>query len=122
MTFLPVYHALQSLKLPYSEEDAEDGDDTEVAFLVSVISSILSRPVRSSLVVLGSMSIMGEVNRVQSLVDQLQLAIDAGANQVLLPAENKSDFNVIPDEVLDELELIFYTDPINAASKAMDLG
>jgi ATP-dependent Lon protease len=101
--------------------DAEDGDDTEVAFLVSVISSILSRPVRSSLVVLGSMSIMGEVNRVQSLVDQLQLAIDAGADQVLLPAENKSDFGMIPDEVLDELELVFYTDPINAASKAMDI-
>lgn len=51
----------------------------------------------------------------------LDLLVDAGASTVLLPAKNKEDFAGILDELLDELELVFYTDPIDAASKAMQL-
>ena len=101
--------------------NAEEGEETSVAFLVGIISGILDRPVRSSLVVLGSMSLMGELVPVNSLVDKLQLASDAGANQILLPAKNKKDLGKVPDELLDGVELIFYRDPVNAASKAMDI-
>jgi ATP-dependent Lon protease len=73
------------------------------------------------MVALGALSLTGELVKVGSLVDKLQLAVDAGAQAVLLPAKNKDDFGKIPDEILDELELIFYTDPIEAASKAMKL-
>lgn len=101
--------------------DATQGAETSVGFLVGIISSILERPVRPGLVVLGSMSLMGGLVNVGSLVDKLQLAVDSGASSVLLPAKNKGDFAKIPDEILDELELVFYTDPIEAASKAMQL-
>ena len=101
--------------------NAEEGKETSVAFLVGIISGILDRPVRSSLIVLGSMSLMGELVPVNSLVDKIQLASDAGAKQVLLPAKNKKDLAKVPDELLDEVELIFYRDPVNAASKAMDI-
>jgi ATP-dependent Lon protease len=101
--------------------DATQGAETSVGFLVGTISSILERPVRPGLVVLGSMSLMGGLVNVGSLVDKLQLAVDSGASTVLLPAKNKGDFAKIPDEILDELELVFYTDPIEAASKAMQL-
>ncbi len=101
--------------------DATQGAETSVGFLVGTISSILERPVRPGLVVLGSMSLMGGLVNVGSLVDKLQLAVDSGSSTVLLPAKNKGDFAKIPDEILDELELVFYTDPIEAASKAMQL-
>jgi len=101
--------------------DATQGAETSVGFLVGTISSILERPVRPGLIVLGSMSLMGGLVNVGSLVDKLQLAVDSGASTVLLPAKNKGDFAKIPDEILDELELVFYTDPIEAASKAMQL-
>ena len=101
--------------------DAESGTETSVGFLIGVISGILGRPVRPGMVALGALSLTGELVKVGSLVDKLQLAVDAGAQAVLLPAKNKDDFGKIPDEILDELELIFYTDPIEAASKAMKL-
>lgn len=101
--------------------DATQGAETSVGFLVGTISSILERPVRPGLVILGSMSLMGGLVTVGSLVDKLQLAVDSGASTVLLPAQNKGDIGKIPDELLDELELVFYTDPIEAASKAMQL-
>jgi len=49
------------------------------------------------------------------------LAADAGAKTVLLPAKNKEDLPKIPDELLDQLQLVFYTNPLDAASKAIDL-
>lgn len=101
--------------------NAEEGEETSAAFLVGIISGILDRPVRSSLIVLGSMSLMGELISVNSLVDKLQLASDSGANQILLPAKNKKDLGKVPDELLNEVELIFYQDPVKAASKAMDI-
>ena len=101
--------------------DASEGTATSVGFLIGIISSILDRPVRPSLVILGSMSLMGELVEASSLVDKLQLAVDSGAGTVLLPAKNKDSFSKIPDEILDELELVFYTDPIEAASKALQL-
>jgi len=66
------------------------------------------------------MSLMGELVAVSSLVDKLQLATDSGAKTVLLPA-NKADLTKIPDELLDQLQLVFYTDPLDAASKAIEL-
>lgn len=87
--------------------DAESGTETSVGFLIGVISGILGRPVRPGMVALGALSLTGELVKVGSLVDKLQLAVDAGAQSVLLPAKNKDDFGKIPDEILDELELIF---------------
>lgn len=101
--------------------DADGGAETSVGFLVGVVSGILNRPLRSQTVVLGSMSLMGGLVGVNSLVDKLQLAVDAGATTVLLPSVNKEDIASIPDEILDELQLIFYSDPLDAAEKAIDL-
>jgi ATP-dependent Lon protease len=51
----------------------------------------------------------------------MQLALDSGAKYVLIPSENKRDLADVPDEVLNKLQAIFYTDPINAAIRAMGL-
>lgn len=102
--------------------NADEGEETSMAFLVGIISGVLDRPVRSQLVVLGETSLMGELVKVNSLVDKLQLAADAGATQILLPTQNKADLANVPNELLDELELVFYTDPINAATKAMNIA
>jgi len=102
--------------------DAGEGKQTSVGFLVGIVSGILDRSVRPQTIVLGAMSLMGELVAVSSLVDKLQLAVDSGANSVLLPAENKSDIAKIPNELLDELQLMFYTDPLDAASKAININ
>jgi len=99
----------------------DEGGETSVAFLVGMISSILDKPVRPQLVVLGDMSIMGELSPVASITEQLQLAIDSGAKRVLIPAKNRKDFDKIPPEILDELELSFYKNPEKAVEKALDL-
>jgi ATP-dependent Lon protease len=47
--------------------------------------------------------------------------MDNGAKRVLIPAENKRDIADVPSEVLDKLQLIFFSEPVNAAFRAMGL-
>jgi len=55
------------------------------------------------------------------LTEKLQISMDSGAKAVLIPSENKIDFADIPSYILDKLEISFYSDPINAGFKAMEL-
>jgi len=99
----------------------KEGSQTGVAFFVAILSSLLQKPVRERLVILGEMSIHGVLMRVSGLTEMLQVAMDAGAKRVVIPVENKRDFVDVPPEVLDKLEVAFYTDPVNASWKAMEL-
>lgn len=100
---------------------SKEGSETGVAFLIVMLSAMLGRPVVESLVILGEMSIHGALLRVDHLAERLQLAMDNGAKRVLLPAENKRDFVDIPTDLLDKVQIIFYSDPITATFRAMDL-
>ena len=53
--------------------------------------------------------------------ERLELSRDAGAKRVLIPSENKRDIADVPDELLNRLQTAFYTDPLNAAIKALGL-
>lgn len=100
---------------------SKEGSETGVAFFVGMVSALLGKPVMESLVILGEMSIRGGLLKVGLLTERLQLAMDNGARRVLLPAENKRDFADIPTEVLDKLQLAFYSDPVNAALRALEV-
>ena len=100
---------------------AKEGSETGVAFFVTMVSALLGKPMVESLVVLGEMSLRGGLLKVNLLTERLQLAMDNGAKRVLLPAENKRDFADIPSDVLDKLQIIFYSDSISAAFRAVGL-
>lgn len=100
---------------------SKEGSETGVAFLIAMLSAMLGKPTIESPVVPGKKSIHGSLMRADSLAERLQLAMDNGAKRVLLPSENKRDFADIPTDVLDKVQIIFYSDPINAAFRAMGL-
>jgi len=39
--------------------------------------------------------------------------------RVLIPTENRRDFAELPAEVIDKLRIDFYSDPVQAAYKAL---
>jgi len=45
--------------------------------------------------------------------------MDAGAKRVMIPTENRRDFAELPAEVIDKLQIDFYSDPSQAAFKAL---
>jgi ATP-dependent Lon protease len=100
---------------------AKEGAETAIAFFISLVSALLDRPTDPTTVVAGEMSVRGMLQRVENLAERLELAGDAGARKVLVPSENKRDLADVPDEILNRLQPVFYTDPINAAIRAMGL-
>jgi ATP-dependent Lon protease len=63
----------------------------------------------------------GGVAHDTNLPERLEFARDAGAKRILVPSQNKRDIVDIPDEILDQVQPVFYTHPINAAMRAMRL-
>jgi ATP-dependent Lon protease len=106
---------LQVMALMPARETADLG----MAFYVAMFSAILARPIGAGLVVLGQMSLHGVLSRVDALGDKLRVAMDAGARRVLIPTENSRDFATLPPEILDKLRVEFYSEPSQAAFKAL---
>lgn len=98
----------------------KDSGDIGIAFYIGMISSLLGRPIGAGIVVLGQMSIHGVLSRVEGLGEKLRIAMDAGARRVLIPTENKRDFGELPAEVIDKLQIEFYSEPAQAALKAFE--
>jgi ATP-dependent Lon protease len=98
-----------------------EGSQTGVAFFVALLSLLREQPVQSGLVVLGEMTIHGNIVPVQSLAEPLQLVMDNGAKKVLLPTANKRDLLEVPGDIVERVDSLFYSDPVQASVKALGL-
>ncbi|WP_214035113.1 protease Lon-related BREX system protein BrxL [Methanospirillum sp.] len=96
-----------------------DSPDLGVAFFASMLSAIVKKPLAGGMVVLGEMTIHGVMSRVEYLGDRIRVAMDAGAKQVLIPTVNAGDFGNIPPELLDKIQVVFYSEPMQAVFKAL---
>jgi len=86
---------------------------------VALCSGVISRPLQQQMVVLGSMSLGGAIIPVENLAESLQVAFDAGAKRILLPMASVRDIPTIPGELFAKFQTSFYSDPIDAAFKAL---
>ena len=98
---------------------AREGFEAGVAFFVALYSLLREQPVQAGLVVLGEMTIHGNILPVKSLIEPLQLVMDNGAKRVLVPTANKRHFLEVPGDIIESVDPIFYSDPISAALKAI---
>ena len=100
---------------------AKEGSETAIGFFISLVSALLERPVDPTTVVVGEMSVSGLLQKVANLTERLELASDSGAKRVLMPSENKRDIADVPDDLLNRIQPVFYTDPMHAAIRALRL-
>ncbi len=99
------------------------GVTTEVALaaFIALCSGSLKKPLQSGLVVLGSMSIGGTINKLEELASLLQVCFDAGAKKILLPMASAPDIGTVPPELFAKFQLSFYQSPEDAVFKALGM-
>jgi ATP-dependent Lon protease len=90
-----------------------------LAAFVALCSGVLGKPVQPQLVVLGSMSLGGNIVPVENLAESLQVAFDSGAKRLLLPMVSVRDIPTIPGELFAKFQTGFYSDPTDAVFKAL---
>ena len=110
------YH-VQIVDLMQSKEGSQGG----VAFFIALYSLLRDKAIRAGLVVLGEMTIQGNILSVSSLVEPLQVVMDNGAHSVLIPLSNRRDFLEVPPDIVERVDPIFYSDPLTAALKALEI-
>ena len=86
---------------------------------VALCSGVMGRPIQQQMVVLGSMSLGGNIVPVQNLAESLQVALDSGARRILLPMASVRDIPTIPGELFAKFQTSFYADPTDAVFKAL---
>jgi ATP-dependent Lon protease len=92
-----------------------------LAALVGYCSCALNRPILAQMVVLGSMSIGGTLNKVEELASVLQVAFDAGAKKILIPMSSAVDIATVPADLFAKFQLSFYSSPEDAIIKALGI-
>jgi ATP-dependent Lon protease len=90
-----------------------------VAFFVACYSALRKTPAGPALLVLGDMSIQGNIKPLRSLVEPLQVAMDNGARRALIPFENKRSFLEVSADIVEHVAPVFYGDPKTAAMKVL---
>jgi ATP-dependent Lon protease len=98
--------------------DAEIG----VGFFAASFSAIRHTPLAPALLILGDMSVQGNLKPLRSLVEPLQVAMDNGAKRALIPIENKRSFLDVDADIVEHVDPIFYGDPKVAAMKSMGVA
>ncbi|MCL4488344.1 MAG: protease Lon-related BREX system protein BrxL [Chloroflexi bacterium] len=92
-----------------------------VAFYVAMISALFGRRILPGTIVLGDITVQGNIKAVASIMEPLQVALENGAIRALVPLANKSQFVGLPEEVVEKLDIVFYGDPDRAVSKSVEL-
>ena len=87
--------------------------------LIALCSVALGKPVQSSLVVLGEISISGTTIKVDELASTLQVCLDSGAKRVLIPSTSFVDFATVPPDLMSAFQLIPYQSAEDAVFKAL---
>lgn len=93
-----------------------------LASFVALCSGAFGKPLQPQMVVLGSMSLGGNLVPVENLAESLQVALDAGAKRILLPMASVKDIPTIPGELFAKFQTGFYADPTDAVFKALGVG
>jgi ATP-dependent Lon protease len=92
-----------------------------VAFFAAIISAVRNRQVQAGTVILGDLTIQGNIKGPTSIMEPLQLALEAGAARALVPVSNKAQFAGLPEDVIERLDVVFYGDVDRAVLKTLEM-
>lgn len=94
-------------------------ENLTIPTLVSLCSGLMKKPVQEQSVILGGMSLGGNIIPVTNLAESLQAAFDAGAKRILLPMSSVGDIATVPGELFTKFQTSFYSTPADAVFKAL---
>lgn len=93
-----------------------------IALVVAICSAVKKHSVSPALLILGDLSIQGNIKAIRSLAEPLQVGMENGARRALIPLENKRHFLEVSSDIVERVDPIFYGDPSTATIKALGIS
>ena len=98
-------------------------DEISVAEVVGLYSGLANKAVLPALVICGRVVMSGSMMPITTELDEIFVtAANAGAKKIMLPEESRSKYEKLRDDLKEEIEVIFYSSPTDAAKKALGVG
>ena len=98
-------------------------EEISVAEVVGLFSGLANRSVLPSLVVCGRVVMSGSMMPIKSEIEDIFVtALNAGAKYILMPEESRDKCSKLTAELKNDIEIIYYTTPLDAAKKALGVG
>jgi len=85
----------------------KDGPSAGITMTLSMISSLTGRPVRYNVAMTGEITLTGRVLPIGGLKEKIIAAKMFGIQKLLIPDENKSNFEEVPDYAKEGLDVVF---------------
>jgi len=84
----------------------KDGPSAGGAMAISLISIFTGIPVRADTAMTGEITLRGQILKIGGLKEKLLAAKRGGIKNVIIPKENESDLQEIPDQITKSLNII----------------
>ncbi len=103
------------------ENNSGGNQEIGAAFYLSMISNFIDRPIKAKTVVLGSMTVNGNLVKTTNLYEKLSFIVEQGAKIVYIPISNQPDTMTIQPEIWSKLSILFYSSAEDLSKKVFDL-
>ena len=95
-------------------------DEISVAEVVGLFSGLANRAVLPSLVICGRVVMSGSMMPLTTELEEIFVAAsNAGAKRIMLPADSQDKYDKLRADLRAEMDVIFYSTPLDAARKAL---
>ena len=95
-------------------------DEISVAEVVGLFSGLANRAVMPALVICGRVVMSGSMMPITTELDEIFVACaNAGAKKIMLPKDSQEKYEKLRADLKEEIEVIFYSTPLDAAKKAL---
>lgn len=104
-------------------DDNTSGGNQEIgaAFYLSMISVFLKKPLKSKTVILGSMTVNGNLVKTTNLYEKLEYIVEQGVKIVYVPIANQPDTITMPGDIWSKISILFYSSAENLMRKVFEL-
>ena len=100
-------------------DSSKRGSKLGVASLIAMCSSLLKKPVKGGLIVVGEINLGGSIEPIHSAVNIAELAVEKGASALLMPVTSRRQLYDLSDDMATKIDIQFYQDARDALLKAI---
>jgi ATP-dependent Lon protease len=97
----------------------KSGAGLGMATLIALCGSLLNKSLKGGLIVVGNINLGGSIDEVFNAVSIAELAVEKGAQTLLLPVTCRRQLLDLSDDMATEIDLQFYKDPKEALLKSL---
>ena len=100
-------------------DTSKSGAKLGIASLVALCTTLLKKSVRGGLIIVGEINLGGSIEPIHSPVSIAEIAVEKGANILLMPVSCRRQLIDLSDEMATKIDIQFYSDARDALLKAM---